>query len=322
MSQVGTTLLYRTATGNVVEATWDHREPTPFDVHVPAGLRAEQVSVSCRRGRTFSALRLGAIGCTGPLRSLACDQLDAEVLAALRLARWERLGQRPPGVSRLIGYELDGPDPFVLLEPLLGSPIAESAGKLLYGQQLQLRAELLTTLRWTTATGLAHRGLSPRTVRWGREGLQITGFTSCALIGTPRTAVGSPPWAAKEQYVTDRITGMLDERDDVWAAGKLLVYAVSGEKKPTTEVLRMFPDLCELLDGAFGPVEDRPSPRELLERAGLPDPVYREFPQDLDLGPGRREFRRVRQEKRNDAAPRTAERQPSGRGRRWRRRKQ
>jgi serine/threonine protein kinase len=220
------------------------------------------------------------------------EKIDNEILAGLRLCRMAGTGGYPPEVSRLVGYSADDIEAFVLLEPYRGVPVTEIAGKLLTGDRRQFEVSLLTGLRWLGLVGIAHRGIGPDTVRWDERSrtAQITDFTSATVFGVPRQAVRSAPWAAPEQRL-GRAAGEVSDRDDIWAAGRLIFYVITGDEPADRDSLLAEPELARLLDGVFGPPEARPACRDLLVgRLGVRDPVPPQPAEDPVLAEGRAEF--------------------------------
>jgi hypothetical protein len=253
------------------------------------------------------------------------DRLDSEILAGLRLAwladdiakasdsslaRPRAPASYPPQLSRLHGYEPDVAEPFALLYPYRGETVGTAGRRLLPAQYLGFQVSLLEGLRWLAAAGVAHRGISPATVRWDGENsrVQITGFSLATVLGAPREVVGAPPWAAPEQRV-GQVGGLVTDRDDVWAAGRLMYLVLTGETLRGPDQLAESPGLANLLDGVFGPPEGRPTALELLGRLPASDPIPRRWDAD-QLKPGRERFAAARAAK--YAAPRPAAAPPPG----------
>lgn len=288
-------LRYQRPDGSVVTARVADRHPEDTAVGLPPGLRLRTVKLEGPDGvqelRELSARDSGGIP-----PSAAYDRIDREVLAGLRLARWGEVGPHPPQLRRLEGCAPPGEPPFALLQPPVGTLVEDVAGQLVAAEQRAFVAGLLLALRWMSAAGVAHRALSPWTVRWDGRTVQVGDFTSSSLIGTPRSLAGSPPWAPREQLDGRAAVGPVSDRDDVWAAGRLLFYAVTGSE-PSRPELAAHPQLSELLQGVFSAPAQRPAPVELLRRARLADPVRRLPPPDEALDRGRDEFFRERARK-------------------------
>jgi serine/threonine protein kinase len=281
----GERLVYRDVHGRHVEvkAIPEGEDPAP----AAQPLRARRVRLDLPESAQpvrYLGLRAGADRATG------YEQIDNEVLAGLRLARLALADDGyPPELSRLVGYDADVAEPYALLEPYRGRPVRDSAGKLLPRERVRFQISLLTGVRWLGAAGIGHRHLTPDTVRWDGQNSQITDFSLATLFGVPRTVVGAPPWWAPEQR-PNRVSGLVSDRDDLWAVGRLIHFVITGEELEHQGQLQDTAGLPELLDGIFGPPEQRPSSREVLRRLGAVDPLPRALGLDRGLERGRAEF--------------------------------
>jgi hypothetical protein len=232
------------------------------------------------------------------------DRLDSEILAGLRLARLARddddslaergrLSPYPAQVGRLHGYATTGAEPFALVYHYRGEPLGTTGRRLLPRQHQGFQISLLEGLCWLAEAGLAHRGISPTAVRWDGElsQVQITDFSLATVFGVPREVAGEPPWAAPEQR-PGQLGGYVTERDDVWAAGRLIYLVTTGVTLTRPEQLADSP-LAGLLDGVLDAPAARPTARQLLERLGVAAPVARKG-RDDGLEAGRERFRAAR----------------------------
>jgi serine/threonine protein kinase len=233
----------------------------------------------------------------------AYELIDNQVLAGLRLGRLAREREYPQVVSRLVGYDSDSAEPYVLLEPYRGRPIGESAGKLLTAERRSFQVSLLTALSWLVEARVVHRGLSPRTILWDGRSVQITDFSFAALPGTPRTVAGTPPWAAPEQRGGQRTTGDISDRDDVWAAGRLIHYVLTGTELTNAAHLEDDSELAALLRNVFFAPTKRPTVEELIARLSVEGETA---PRGLGVDPvlerARQDFYRHRVRKHPDVA--------------------
>ena len=185
-------------------------------------------------------------------------RMDNEILAGLRLRLLAGENPYPPEVSRLIGHRGRFSGSFRAAGALPGEPLATAARQLLPQEQHRFEVSLLRALCWLAAAGIAHRGLSSSTVRWDGTCVQITDFSLATVFDVPREAIGTPPWAAPEQRRgrDGQAYGEVSSRDDVWAAGRLIYYVLTGEELTTVRQIASVPGLDDLLNGVFGPPDD------------------------------------------------------------------
>ncbi|MGP4024036.1 protein kinase domain-containing protein [Actinomadura sp. 3N407] len=250
--------------------------------------------------------RTVAVRCVRPVGrgpgglAAGCRQLDGEILAGLRLARLCDGRPYPRTVSRLVGYDADVAEPFALLEPLRGIEVESLAGTLPTEQRRRFQVGLLRAVRLLNAAGVAHRGIGPGTVRWDGDDVQITDFSQAALIGAPRTVAGTMPWQAPEQRPETPPgwrRGDVGPNDDIWAAGRLIFYVLTGEELDDRAKLADRPELETLLADVIERPERRPDAQTLLRRLGEADPPPRPLATDPSFARGRAEFFAQRQRK-------------------------
>jgi hypothetical protein len=197
-------------------------------------------------------VRRPAAGQPGPLAAL-----DREIRALHRFALAFPADPYPRELPRLLYYDVDGAEPFVLLELYRGAPVAEVLQQLSAQDRYQLQVGLLRALHLAGTAGVTHGRGDLDTVRWdaATEAIQLVDFERAALVGEP------DPGRADG--------GPADVRDDVWDAG-LAIWRVSYP----AHTGRGAPDLTEdggalsaLLDGVFADsLAARPDPEDLLAR--------------------------------------------------------
>jgi serine/threonine protein kinase len=232
----------------------------------------------------------------GSERQAGYGRLDNEILAGRRLHNVARTEHYPTSVSFLHGDEAQSASPYVLLHPYRGKPLSAVSGQMLDSEQQAFEFSLLTGLCWLAAAGLAHRGLSPSTVRWDhQEHAQITDFSQCTVFGALRSVTSWPAQASGERGPGRKPSGAVTRRDDIYAAGLLIYYVRSqGDGSPPTRDKLTQLGLASL-EPVFGPPDGRPTATELLaSHLGQPDPV----PRRADpLEDGRARFDSLRENK-------------------------
>lgn len=205
----------------------------------------------------------------------AYDALEREVTAAVTVER--SYGSEPYGeiFTRLVGFNLEAAEPFVLYKRPLGDPLADRLGALGIQAQRQVISQLVLAVRLLGAVGLVHRALTPHTVRWDGSRIQLAEPYAVTRTGDPRDAFGTGPWASPEQRAGQ---GTADERDDVWAVAQLAYTLLSGRQSNGEGPPADLTDYRQLaaLDGggAFAPqAAERPGAADLLRLLGFPDPL-------------------------------------------------
>jgi hypothetical protein len=101
--------------------------------------------------------------------------LDAEVHAGVRFAEVFVATRYPPELPRLVAYDVDGLEPFVLWEEYRGTPVSTLV-LATSDELLRLYAGLLATLRLLEAADVVHGAISPGRLRWDGTRLQLVDF--------------------------------------------------------------------------------------------------------------------------------------------------
>jgi hypothetical protein len=214
-------------------------------------------------------------------------RLDNEILAGRRL--YEVAGPKlyPPELARLYGDEAATADPYALWEPYRGEPLRACAEGT-YPEELETFATgLMAGLCWLAGAGIAHRAISPDTVRWDGYRVQITDFSRCVPFGMARTPmVGSTDWVARESR-PDLCYGTVGPSDDVWAAVRLIYFFRTRGKDLRDRADLEKTGLEQMFNGTlskyvFGPVEERPTASDLVEY-GLRRPYLIPSVHDLSM---------------------------------------
>ena len=239
------------------------------DVEFPAGeflmARAVWLEGGIRNDRELHQHR--PVG--GDRRPDGYARLDNEILAGRRLHELADWSGYPRELARLHGDESTSADPYALFEPYRGEPLREAGPNLFDDEFDKFVTGLLTGLCWLAGAGIAHRGISPDTVWWDSESVQITDLSRSAPFGTARTpVVGAGAWIPRESR-PDTCYGTVGPTDDMWAAVRLIYFVHSrGEdledpgKLAESGLTQMFNDL---LGRVFAPPERRPTASDLIQ---------------------------------------------------------
>ncbi|MEU2182986.1 hypothetical protein [Streptomyces thermolilacinus] len=211
----------------------------------------------------------------GPGDPRAHAALERETAAAVTLER--RYADQGFGelFTRVVGYDLDAPEPFVLYRITHGEPLASYRGALGVREQLRVAGQLALAVRLLEDAGLVYRAIGPDTVRWNGTHVRLAEPYAAMRAGEPREAYGTAPWASPEQRGG---TGAADPRDDLWSVAQLVYYLVAGRPDrgagPPAD-LADFRGLAALHQGgAFAPLAaGRPAPAELMRLLNVPDPL-------------------------------------------------
>jgi len=212
----------------------------------------------------------------GRYRPQGYDSLDNEILAGRQLCDITEGRGCPPEVSQFYGDDDDMAvdDPFALFEPYRGAPLSEVGGNLIGEERNQFHASLLRGLCWLAAAGIAHRALNLETVWWDGERVQITDFSLSTIFGVPRTPVpGAEDWVPRDLREGTFRGGPVSERDDIWAAGRLIFYVWNGGAPLRHKEDLAHGGLDELLRDVFKAPDIRPPASELLRRLGETNPA-------------------------------------------------
>ncbi|MGW0824964.1 hypothetical protein [Streptomyces sp. NPDC002845] len=191
--------------------------------------------------------------------------LDTEAGTALQLHRVLDGTEYAALFPRLIGYEPDAAEPFLLYAAPRGTATARTHVMSATDQRVFTR-DLMLALCLLDSQGLVPRGISPGTVLWDGTSAQLWGLEAVTRVGQPRSRWGRAPYCSPEQR---RGEGLADSRDAVWSAAQVLYQLVTGrpghpDRAPAD--LGEHRVLAETLRGAFAPrAATRPTPAQLLD---------------------------------------------------------
>ncbi|MFI2606478.1 hypothetical protein [Kitasatospora sp. NPDC018619] len=217
---------------------------------------------------TVRCLQVRAAGADAPGGAEAAPAsfaaLDAETAVALRLHRALAAPGEDGPFPALIGYELDGAEPFALYRLPRGRTVERLHG--LPGAQLRfIERDLVDALAVLAELGLVHHGVAPGTVRWDGRRVQLWGLDAVTHTGRPRTPRGAAPYAPPE--VRDGV-GCSDPRDGLWSVAQVMYSLVTGREgdpdRPPPD-LADHRSLAHTMGPAFAPrAADRPTPAALF----------------------------------------------------------
>lgn len=224
--------------------------------------------------------------------------LDNEVRAGCRLGQVFR--RYPKALARLVAYNVDVEEPFVLFDAYVGEPAADHADRFDDTRRWRFQVGLLKALQHTAAAGVVHGAVNLDAVRWdpGRESVQLINFESSQRVGDPRNA-GNRAMARSPEQLEG--SGLVDARDDMWGVG-LLIRALALRTSMNGARMDRGTDpqrLRNLLDPIFDhPAANRPGPTDLLRALHEDSPMP--MPPDLEghLAAGRQRFDQVSAHKR------------------------
>ncbi|MER5905130.1 hypothetical protein ABT150_34470 [Streptomyces mirabilis] len=166
---------------------------------------------------------------------------------------------------RLIGYELDAIEPFLLYAAPRGPSIARNSAMSRVALKTIAR-DLMLALCLLADQNLVPRGVSPDTVFWNGISVQLWGLEAMTRTGQPRRPWGRAPFCSPEQR---RGEGIADPRDAVWSAAQVLYWLETGRPGPASRAPADLGDhaiLEQMVRSAFAPrAVDRPMPAQVLE---------------------------------------------------------
>jgi serine/threonine protein kinase len=207
------------------------------------------------------------------LNEKAVEQLKREALVAMKLSH--------PLIMRLINFERDGENAFLLMELVEGSTL-ESVAKGRPGKKLpsklaaQITYKICEALEYAHANGVIHRDIKPANIMIETGGSSIKlmdfGIARALSEGTAE----KPPIAGTLPYIApETLDGaMPDPRTDIYALGFTLYELVAGEHPfrngTTKQIIQMHATVTpppvegvdrQLMNIIFQCVEKKPNAR-------------------------------------------------------------
>ncbi|MCC6526810.1 MAG: AAA family ATPase [Polyangiaceae bacterium] len=209
-----------------------------------------------------------AEGPSGPV-ALKVLGLEAEgVRERFELEARALLKLRHPNVVRAVDYgRADDGTPFVVMERLVGEPLAETLHrdkKLPVGRAVAVACAAGEGLAAAHALGIVHRDVKPAnlfvcadgTVKVLDFGIAFWGAGDGRMpvsrITVPGTVMGTPSYMAPEQASG---VGEVDERTDVWGLAAVLYHALAG-REPFGTGLSYLAELTRIVTEPPDPLPD------------------------------------------------------------------
>lgn len=176
------------------------------------------------------------------LNEKAVEQLKREALVAMKLSH--------PLIMRLINFERDGQNAFLLMELVDGSTL-ESVAKARPGKKLpartaaQITYKICEALEYAHANGVIHRDIKPANImiQSGSNSIKLMDFGIARALS--EGTAEKPPIAGTLPYIApETLDGaMPDARTDIYALGLTLYELVAGihpfKKGTTKEIIQM-----------------------------------------------------------------------------------
>ncbi|GGU79744.1 hypothetical protein [Lentzea flava] len=191
--------------------------------------------------------------------------LDNEIRALTRLHA--RYAVPLPELPRLVGYDFDSAEPFVLLEPPAGRSVSGGLRTLLIDERRRFLIGLFRALAELAAVDLVHGSVGLSSLCWDGHTTQLINLEHTVNTGEASRSSLS------------RNGGVAHPGDDVLAAGRVVYELFTGKRVDLGDApdLSSQPEvLAALLDGVFeARPDDRPTAVQVLERLNDRDPLPR-----------------------------------------------
>ncbi|WTW96445.1 hypothetical protein OG216_25120 [Streptomycetaceae bacterium NBC_01309] len=291
----GEALEFHTPEGE--RAKWPVR---PVSERQSPGSAFQVRELRCGDGSVVLQKRLVGLQPRGAAKALSL--LEAEIRVLLRLIRVFAHQEYPHAFVRLVGFDFDVSEPFLLAEPPAAPPVSARIGRMTAEERHRFLVELFSAARLLECAWVVHGGLSPETVCWDPSAsrVQITDFASGRLAGEQRLPPPDRQWAAPGPL---RAPGPAELRDDLFSAAQVAYNAVTAAPiragGPPAN-LSLHAHLHALPAAAFHPdPAQRPGPMQILNALGAPDPWTGGLDAYNPLTAGHERFRSVMERKRN-----------------------
>lgn len=208
--------------------------------------------------------------------------LDNEIRALTRLHT--RYLRPLPELPRIVGYDFDSAEPFLLLEPPIGKCVDGGLRTLLIDERRRFMIGLFRALAQLDAVDLVHSSVGLSSLCWDGATTQLVDLQHA--VGT-----GEAPRLSRNGSVAH-------PGHDVRAAGRVVYELFTGKHVALgdTPDLASQPEvLASLLRGVFEPdPQHRPTAAEMLERLNDRDPLPRPVDVTSAMKPGYDRFDELR----------------------------
>ncbi len=234
------------------------------------------------------------------------QDLDHEARVGMRLSWHYAISgtsrdEYPRSLPRMLGHDMDGPKPFVLYasgpDPDECVTIERINGNVSMETAPAFALSLFGALRMLALVEVAHDGLGGSTVCWldGEETVHITDFSTATFFGEARRSAGARGFAPPEQ----RIGLPAHPGDDVFAAGVLIYYAVTGTfpRANRPDVASRGPRFQQIMEGLLAPEGERPLAATVMSRFSGGPQQERMRDLGIEFAEGWASFDRLGQEK-------------------------
>lgn len=208
--------------------------------------------------------------------------LDNEIRALTRLHT--RYPAPVPELPRIVGYDFDAAEPFLLLEPPIGKCVDGGLRTLLIDERRRFMIGLFRALAQLDAVGLVHGSVGLSSLCWDGAITQLVNLDHA--VGT-----GEAPRLSRNGSVAH-------PGHDVRAAGRVVYELFTGKRVvpgDTPDLASQPGELALLLQGVFEPdPRRRPTALQMLERLNDKDPLPRPVDVTAAMKPGYDRFDELR----------------------------
>ncbi|HEU4407682.1 MAG TPA: serine/threonine-protein kinase [Polyangiaceae bacterium] len=135
-----------------------------------------------------------------------------------------------PGVIQIIDCDVDGPNPFILMELADGSLLERIRGPMPSETAVGVAVRLIASVRSAHQRGVVHRDIKPDNVLLKDGGVKLADFglgKGAASLLLTAGGAGTPGYMAPEQRVGPALPA-----SDIYGIGATLFHMLTGERPP------------------------------------------------------------------------------------------